>query len=89
MRMKIKRRYGVLMLAIGASAATLSSAPVGAVGLRAVIRDCGGDGETYCQGVGYGAPMQSCLARHYKKLTPACRVIMDRLNKGEEVEIFG
>ena len=70
-------------------AATLANTPVGAVGLRAVIRDCGGDGESYCQGVGYGAPMQACLARHYKKLTPACRAIMDRLNKGETVEIFG
>jgi hypothetical protein len=89
MKMKIKRWSRLVMLAIGASAATVSSAPVGAVGLRAVIRDCGGDGETYCQGVGYGAPMQSCLARHYKKLTPACRTIMDRLNKGESVEIFG
>ena len=78
-----------VILVFGASAGLMSSTPVAAVGLRAVIRDCGGDGETYCQGVGYGAPMQSCLARHYKKLTPACRVIMDRLNKGETVEIFG
>lgn len=89
MRMKFKHRCRIVMLAIVASAATLPSAQVGAVGLRAVIRDCGSDGENYCQGVGYGAPMQSCLARHYKKLTPACRAIMDRLNKGEEVEIFG
>lgn len=89
MNVKIKRWSRIVMLAIGVSAAIIPSAPVGAVGLRAVIRDCGGDGESYCQGVGYGEPMQSCLARHYKKLTPACRAIMDRLNKGETVEIFG
>ena len=85
--LKTWSRLGIL--AIGVMALTIEATPVGAVGLRAVIRDCGGDGESYCQGVGYGAPMQDCLARHYKKLTPACRAIMDRLNKGETVEIFG
>jgi hypothetical protein len=82
-----RSRLGIFALAIIAS--MLSTTSAGAVGLRAVIRDCGGDGESYCQGVGYGAPMQACLARHYKKLTPACRAIMDRLNNGETVEIFG
>lgn len=74
----------LIILAILAAAA-----PAQAVPLRKVISDCGGDGKIYCEGVGYGAPMQACLARHKSKLTPACRAIMDRLEKGEEVEIFG
>jgi hypothetical protein len=68
---------------------TAFSAPAGAVGLRQVISDCGADGKTYCAGVGYGAPMQACLARNKSRLAPACRAIIDRLEKGEEVEIFG
>jgi hypothetical protein len=63
--------------------------PAGAVGLRQVISDCGADGKAYCEGVGYGAPMQACLARNKKRLAPSCRAIIDRLEKGEEVEIFG
>jgi hypothetical protein len=65
------------------------ASPAAAVGLRAVIRDCGADGKAHCEGVGYGAPMQACLSRNKKKLTPACRAIIDRLDRGEEVEIFG
>lgn len=63
--------------------------PANAVGLRQVISDCGADGKAYCEGVGYGAPMQECLARNKKRLAPACRAIIDRLEKGEEVEVFG
>lgn len=85
--LETRSRLGIFAAAVIVS--MLAIMPAGAVGLRAVIRDCGGDGESYCQGVGYGTPMQACLARHYKKLTPACRDIMDRLNKGETVEIFG
>ncbi|WP_036284734.1 hypothetical protein [Methylocystis sp. ATCC 49242] len=66
-----------------------AASPAPAVPLRQVISDCGSDGKAYCEGVGYGAPMQACLARNKKKLTPACRAIIDRLEKGEEVEIFG
>ncbi|MCX7899940.1 MAG: hypothetical protein N2444_07655 [Methylocystis sp.] len=64
-------------------------APAGAAPLRQVIRDCGADGKACCEGVGHGAPMQSCLSRQRSKLTPACRAIIDRLNKGGEVEIPG
>lgn len=64
-------------------------APAAAVGLRQIISDCGSDGKAYCEGVGYGAPMQSCLSRNKKKLAPACRAIIERLEQGEEVEIFG
>jgi hypothetical protein len=67
----------------------LFTAPADAVGLRQVIRDCGADGKAYCEGVGYGAPMQACLARNKKRLAPACRAVIDRLEKGEDVEIFG
>jgi hypothetical protein len=67
----------------------LLPAPASAVGLRQVISDCGADGRAYCEGVGYGAPMQACLARNKKRLAPACRAIIDRLEKGEEVEVFG
>jgi hypothetical protein len=66
-----------------------AAAPASAVPLRTVIRDCGGDGKAYCDGVGYGAPMQACLSRNKKRLVPACRAIIERLEKGEEVEIFG
>lgn len=69
------------------STAAMSAAK--AVPLRQVIRDCGADGKAYCEGVGYGAPMQSCLSRNRSKLAPACRAIIDRLDKGEEVEILG
>lgn len=77
---------------IGAVISTLAiflAGPASAVGLRAVIRDCGADGKAYCEGVGYGKPMQACLSHNKKKLSPACREIIDRLDRGEEVEIFG
>lgn len=60
-----------------------------AIGLRQVIRDCGPDGKLYCKGVGYGAPMQACLSRNKEKLTPVCRAVVDRLDKGEKVTLFG
>lgn len=65
------------------------AAPAGAVSLRQVIRDCGPDGKVYCKGVGYGAPMQACLSRNKPKLKPVCRVIVERLDKGEKVKLFG
>ena len=61
----------------------------GAISLRQVIRDCGPDGKQYCKGVGYGAPMQACLSRNKEKLTPVCRAVVDRLDKGEKVTLFG
>lgn len=60
-----------------------------AIGLRQVIRDCGPDGKLYCKNVGYGTPMQACLSRNKEKLTPICRAIVDRLDKGEKVTLFG
>jgi hypothetical protein len=59
------------------------------VSLRQVIRDCRPDGKIHCKGVKYGAPMQACLSKNKSKLTPACRAIVDRLDKGEKVRLFG
>ncbi len=60
-----------------------------AVGLTTVIRTCGDDSKAYCKGVSYGAPMQACLIRNKAKVTPACRKIVERLEKGEKVRVFG
>ncbi len=60
-----------------------------AIGLRQVIRDCGPDGKILCKGVSYGAPMQACLAKNKDKLTPKCRAVVERLEKGEKVKLFG
>jgi hypothetical protein len=60
-----------------------------AVGLTTVIRTCGDDSKALCKGVSYGAPMQACLIRNKAKVTPACRKIVERLEKGEKVRVFG
>jgi hypothetical protein len=65
------------------------AAPASAVGLRQVIRDCGQDGKIHCRGVSYGAPIQACLSRNKAKLTPVCRAVVERLDKGEKVRLFG
>ena len=69
---------------------TLAAAiPAQAVGLTTLIRICGDDSKALCKGVSYGAPMQACLIRNKPKLTPACRAIVERLEKGEKVRVFG
>jgi hypothetical protein len=68
---------------------TLSAVPAQAVGLTALIRICGDDAKAQCKGVSYGAPMQACLIRNKAKVTPACRKIVERLEKGEKVSVFG
>jgi hypothetical protein len=60
-----------------------------AIGLSTVIRICGDDSKALCKGVSYGAPMQACLIRNKAKVTPACRKIVERLEKGEKVRVFG
>ena len=60
-----------------------------AVSLREIIRDCGPDGRLYCKNVSYGAPMQACLSKNKGKLTPVCKAIVVRLDKGEKVRLFG
>jgi hypothetical protein len=35
------------------------------------------------------SPMQACLVWNKAKVTPACRKIVDRLEKGEKVRVFG
>lgn len=59
-----------------------------AVSVGQLISDCGDDSERYCQGVGYGEPMQVCLNQSYQKLEPQCKAVMDRLNDGEGVTLF-
>ena len=59
-----------------------------AVSVFEISGKCGDDGKAYCEGVGYGQPMQDCLNAHYKKLSPACKLVMDRINGGEKVSVF-
>jgi hypothetical protein len=68
---------------------SLLSAPSMAVSLSQVIRDCGDDGKAFCKGVGYGKPMQDCLAAHKPMLRPACQAVVTRLQAGEKVHLFG
>jgi hypothetical protein len=68
---------------------TLTAIPAHSVGLTALIRLCGDDAKALCKGVSYGAPMQACLIRNKAKVTPACRKIVERLEKGEKVRVFG
>jgi hypothetical protein len=60
-----------------------------AVSLTTVIRACGDDSKALCKGVSYGAPMQACLINNKAKVTPACRKIAERLEKGEKVRVLG
>lgn len=70
-------------------ASTLAAAsPAAPAKLSEVIRVCGDDGKRLCQGVGYGKPMQDCLASRKDKLTPACRALVERLESGEKVTLF-
>lgn len=59
-----------------------------AVSVGELISNCGDDGEKYCQGVGYGDPMQDCLQANYSKLSSQCKAVMDRINGGERVTLF-
>ncbi len=82
-------KLAIAKLSVSALLVLALAAPAAAVSLRQVIRDCGPDGKLYCNGVGYGAPMQACLSRNKAKLTPVCRAVVDRLDKGEKVRLFG
>ena len=69
---------------------TLAAAiPAHAIGLATLIRICADDSKALCKGVSYGAPMQACLIRSKAKVSPACRQIVARLEKGEKVRVFG
>ncbi len=78
------RRFAFAVVAV---LAAVSSA--NAVSLRQVMRDCGDDSRAHCTGVGYGQPMQDCLSRQKDKLSEECRKVVERLEKGEKVGIFG
>ena len=66
-----------------------SASTAHAVSLSEVIRKCGDDGKAICKGVGYGQPMQDCLIANKPKLSAQCKPIIERLQKGEKVGIFG
>ena len=66
-----------------------AAASAHAVGLTTLIRICGDDSKALCKGVSYGAQMQACLVKNKAKVTPACRKIVERLEKGEKVRVFG
>jgi hypothetical protein len=66
-----------------------ASSSAGAVSLKEVIQRCGPDGKAYCKGVGYGQPMQTCLSANKRRLSPQCRPIIERLERGEKVGLFG
>lgn len=66
----------------------LVSTPARSASLSEVIRVCGDDGKRLCEGISYGKPMQDCLASKREQLTPACRALVDRLRKGENVTLF-
>jgi hypothetical protein len=59
-----------------------------AVTLAEIIRNCRADGKTYCPNSSYGKPMQACLSEHMSQLSPSCKDIVARLNKGEKVSFF-
>jgi hypothetical protein len=68
--------------------AVLVATQANAVNLRTVIRDCGDDGKKYCPKASYGQPMQDCLKQNFKKLAPACKGVITKLNSGERVTFF-
>jgi hypothetical protein len=68
---------------------TFSAASAHSIGLTTLISICGDDSKFLCKGVSYGAPMQACLIRNKAKVTPACRKLVERLEKGEKVRVFG
>lgn len=70
-----------LMMAFSMGAASAVSVPE-------LAGKCGDDGKAWCEGVGYGEPMQTCLNQNYKKLMPQCKAVMDRINGGERVTLF-
>jgi hypothetical protein len=73
-----------LSLAFGA---VLTSSAL-AVSVGEIIRICGDDSAKYCQGVGYGDPMQACLEANFGKLSETCKLVVDRIRNGERVSLF-
>lgn len=76
------------ILALLIAFTALASVHVHAATLREVIRTCGDDSKKLCEGVGYGKPMQDCLSANKPKLTPQCKALVTRLDKGEKVTLF-
>ena len=75
-------------IAWAATAVLVLTSTASAVSLSEIISKCGDDSKAYCQGVGYGDPMQACLEKHYAKLSPSCKTVVDRIKGGEKVSLF-
>lgn len=78
----MKKLITAAILTVGLTTTTL------AVSVGELISRCGDDSEKYCQGVGYGDPMQACLDANYAKLADGCKIIVDRIREGEKVSLF-
>lgn len=76
------------MLALSTALVLALVTTANAVSVGELIGRCGDDAKAYCEGVGYGAPMQKCLDANYKKLSESCRQVMDRIRAGEKVSLF-
>lgn len=59
-----------------------------AVSVFELQQKCGDDAKAYCEGVSYGDEMTACFNQHYKQLQSACKLVIDRVNKGEKVSLF-
>ena len=59
-----------------------------AVSVWELSQVCGEDAKKWCDGVGYGDPMQQCIDANYSKLTKDCAAIADRIRGGEKVRLF-
>jgi len=73
---------------LGALSLALYSSSALAVSLGQLIGKCGDDGKQFCEGVGYGDPMQKCLDEHFKELTEDCKIVMQKLRDGEKVTLL-
>jgi hypothetical protein len=72
----------------GAALIAMVSTQAMAVSVAQLISKCGGDAKTYCDGVGYGDPMQECLDKNFKKLTDDCKIVVQKLRDGEKVTLL-
>jgi len=59
-----------------------------AVSVWELSRTCGDDAKIWCDGVGYGEAMQTCIDANYDNVSQACQAIADRIRGGEKVSLF-
>ena len=77
----------VRMLLLAGGMALFAGNAVG-MSVMEVAGKCGDDSKIYCADVGYGDAMTQCLAKHYAKLKPDCKTVIDRIKGGEKVSLF-